>query len=56
VVRIKVVVREHGRDFLHTVAEAASLDDVRDVLERLRAYFGSNGRIKIVEEGAPSRR
>ena len=50
------MVKEHGREFAHTVAEAASLDDVRDVLERLRAYFGSNGRIKIVEDGSPSRR
>ncbi|HLW17808.1 MAG TPA: hypothetical protein VKV69_10665 [Actinomycetota bacterium] len=48
---VKVVVVEHGREFVHTVAEAPSLNAVRDVLERLRAYFGDgDGRIQIVSE------
>jgi len=50
---VKVVVTEHGRDYVHTVAEAPSLEAVDDVLESLRAYFGDgNGRVRVMEEGA----
>jgi len=51
VVTVRVVVVEHGREFVHTVAEAPSLDALRDVLERLRAHFGEDdGRVQIVQE------
>ena len=49
-VRVEVVVREHGREFVYTVAEEPSMHEVRDLVARLRAYFGRNGRIRIVRD------
>jgi hypothetical protein len=49
-VRVQVVVKEHGREYVHTVAEGPSLDAVRDVLQKLRERFGDNRRIKIVRD------
>jgi hypothetical protein len=46
-VRIEVVLVEHGQEFRYVVAEESSLDVLREVVERLRAHF--DGREECIE-------
>lgn len=50
-VRVQVVIVEHGREYRYTVAEEASIDDAHDLIDRLQSHFASDGRVRVVSDG-----
>ena len=52
-VRIEVVLVEHGQEFRYVVAEEVSLDAARELIERLRAHFdGREDCVEVVRESS----
>ena len=51
-IRVEVVVTEHGQELRYVVAEEPSLDTLRELIERLKAYFGESDRVRVVGESS----
>ena len=55
-VRVEVVLIEHGEEFRYVVAEEPQSESLRDLIQRLIAYFGESNRVKVVGEVERSRK
>jgi hypothetical protein len=54
-VRIEVVLVEHGQELRYVVAEEVSLETARELIERLRAHFeGREFCVEVVGESSGS--